>query len=295
MTTVSQTMTEAEWLEWRRGGIGASDAPAVLGVCPHRTRLAVYLSKLGREPQQKHSDCRWWGNALESLISEAYCLRVRTGLEITARQHLAESSLYPWMRASIDGVRVDGRPVEFKSLGVYQANNFHAPDGDWEQLPENWIVQVHHQMVVMGVDACDVAVFYPLELRVYTVPRSEELCNLIIDLTGEVWDCVVDQTPPRTADARDHERLLAAYPRAHGEILIDDPELIEAVGLWEHAKDKASKVKILDAMGSAAVAELPNGDLVRRTQKTVKGYVVPDKTKTTLTIERRENRGTPEL
>lgn len=280
-----QAADEEEWLDWRRGGIGSSDSPAILGVCPHHTRLGVYLSKIHRGPDRTaRKACQVSGNDLEPLIAKWYT--DRTGHAMAASQKLLESTIHPWMRASVDFIRDDGRAVECKALGVFKANEFRARDGEWEALPQNYIVQCHHQMIVLDADVIDMAVFYPLELRVYTIPRSERLCNLIVDLTGELWECVCDGTPPRTVDARDADRLEAAYPKAEGEILLTSDELVAAADEWFRFKIKEAKVKLLDAMGEAASASLPSGDVIRRVQKHVKGYIVPDKVQTTLTIER---------
>ena len=48
--TSTEGMPEAEWLEWRKKGIGGSDAGAVLGVSPYKTVRDVYCEKIGRVP-----------------------------------------------------------------------------------------------------------------------------------------------------------------------------------------------------------------------------------------------------
>ena len=46
----TENMDEETWLEYRRKGIGGSDAAAVLGVSPYKTARDVYFEKLGRKP-----------------------------------------------------------------------------------------------------------------------------------------------------------------------------------------------------------------------------------------------------
>jgi len=275
----------AEWLQWRRGGIGASDSPAILGVCPHNTRLGVYLDKIGESRPSPRNAALDWGLRLEDDIAEAY--ELRTGFAIERTQVRLESKIWPWMRATLDGVRADGRPVEMKSLGVHAALEFHAADGDWESLPPNWIVQAHHQMAVAETDACDVAVFYPLDLRIFTVPRDDELVSLIVDLAGELWECVEDRVPPRAVDAIDVENLARAYPRARGEIVLDDdPALLAAADAWMTGRDKAALAVLLDAMGEAASATLDGGRLLlRREIRKTAAYSVPAKTRVVLKIQ----------
>lgn len=276
---------EAAWLEWRRGGIGASEAPAILGVSEHGTRLAVYLDKIGVGKPRRRTEEQEWGLRFEDDIADGY--HAKTGLRIVEFQRCVESPQYPWMRATIDGIREDGRDVEFKALGLFQANQWTVADGDWEALPNKFIVQVHHQMIVTETDVADVAVLIGLRLLTYTVPRSESLCRLIVDLTGELWDCVQSRTPPRTLDARDHELIELAYPRAVDDeyLVIEDPSFVDAADLYRVSKDKAAKVAVLDAMGDLTLAILPDGRRVTRKTKEVAAYTVPAKTRITIEVE----------
>lgn len=261
------------WLRWRRGGIGSSDSPAIMGVCPRRTRMAVYLDKIGeagRRPES--SEACSWGKRLEPLIAAAYA--EKTGILVERREAPACHPDSPWFRATIDGVGEDGRIIEFKSVGCW--SGFSAPAGDWRALPEPWIVQVQHQMIAAGQDWCDVAVFVPLELRLYSVPRIPSLCGLIYDAAADLWSCVVDRVPPATNDPRDAEIIARCYPRAEGEIDLPDPALIaHADALRTDRKSKAAKVALLDAMQGAASATLADGRIVRRKVTQRAAYTVP--------------------
>ena len=46
--TPTAGLTHEEWLEFRRNGIGGSDAACVLGISPFRTGVDLYYDKLGR-------------------------------------------------------------------------------------------------------------------------------------------------------------------------------------------------------------------------------------------------------
>ena len=41
------TLTEDEWLAWRRKGIGGSDVASALGLSPYRTARELYFDKIG--------------------------------------------------------------------------------------------------------------------------------------------------------------------------------------------------------------------------------------------------------
>lgn len=47
------TLTHKEWLEWRKKGIGGSDAGAICGMNKYRSPIAVYLDKTADEVVEK--------------------------------------------------------------------------------------------------------------------------------------------------------------------------------------------------------------------------------------------------
>jgi len=49
-------LTEEEWLNWRKKGIGGSDVAAVLGISPWKTRRDLFYEKSGAEPMPKTMD-----------------------------------------------------------------------------------------------------------------------------------------------------------------------------------------------------------------------------------------------
>jgi len=68
-------LSEAEWLAWRRQGIGGSDAAAILGISPWRTARDLYDDKLGSISAQDDSGI-WvaleMGHLLEDLVARIF-------------------------------------------------------------------------------------------------------------------------------------------------------------------------------------------------------------------------------
>lgn len=277
-------MNGDKWHEWRRQGVGSSDAPVILGVDDRKTRLQLYLEKLGRAREESRAEYLEWGIELEDDIARMYTRR--TGVAVRARQVNIECDDASFIRASIDIVTVNDSIVETKALGIWAANNFHAKDGDWESLPHKWIVQAHHQMLVFGADFAEVAVFYPLELRLYRVPKSERLLDTIWQLEHEFWQCVQDKEPPRTLDPTDAEMIQLAYPTIADYAAEIPPELVGDVDRYHaNPKDASAKVALLDFLGDAECGLCPDGRVIRRTVKFRKGYKVEDKREIILTVE----------
>lgn len=45
----TSTLTNEEWLQWRKKGIGGSDVAAALNLSPYRTMRDLYYDKIGVE------------------------------------------------------------------------------------------------------------------------------------------------------------------------------------------------------------------------------------------------------
>lgn len=60
----TSTLTEEEWLAWRKKGIGGSDVAAALHLSPYKTARDLYFDKIGVEPTvepagQVYHICHW--------------------------------------------------------------------------------------------------------------------------------------------------------------------------------------------------------------------------------------------
>ena len=79
----TKDLPESDWLEYRRRGIGGSDAASILGVSPFRTARDLYYDKLKIVTYEDPED-NWvqkkMGHLLEDLVAEIF--HVRTGYHI---------------------------------------------------------------------------------------------------------------------------------------------------------------------------------------------------------------------
>ena len=73
-------MERTEWLKARKGGVGASEAPAILGICPFRTALEVYLDKVDLLPEKEPTRRMQWGLAFQRAI--ATCYELERGVKV---------------------------------------------------------------------------------------------------------------------------------------------------------------------------------------------------------------------
>lgn len=99
----TKDLPEDQWLEWRRKGIGGSDAAAVLGVSPFATARDLYYDKLKLveyEDRKSNWVAKKVGHLLEDLVAEIF--HKKTGFPIYQIKKMFYHPLYPYMLADVD-------------------------------------------------------------------------------------------------------------------------------------------------------------------------------------------------
>lgn len=131
-----------EWLEWRRQGLGASDAPILMGVSPWKTIHELWREKALGEVKEFRSFATERGKRLEDEAVE----EVEKLLGVSFFTACIEHPEFPWLRASLDGLSLDEDiSLEIKCPG--SKDHLSALNG---QVPEKYTWQLQHQMMVTG-------------------------------------------------------------------------------------------------------------------------------------------------
>ena len=100
--TPTADLPREKWLEFRRQGIGGSDAAAVLGISPFRTGVDLYYDKLGQpvEDDEQNWVAKEMGTVLEDLVARIFAKK--TGLKVTPMKMMFQHPDHPWMLADLD-------------------------------------------------------------------------------------------------------------------------------------------------------------------------------------------------
>ena len=191
-----------EWLRFRQEGIGGSDALAVLGLDPWRTRMEVYLDKIGELPERDATPGMRWGSLVEDSIARWFAAETGIGVR---RCGLMRHVDRPWQRVSVDRLTGDGGILEIKNTGYWRR-------GDWAegQVADGAEAQGQHAMAVTGRSHVWFAAQIggqPPEFR-----RIEHDDRFIADLTvieAEFWALVQARTPPALEGGRAAADLVA--------------------------------------------------------------------------------------
>lgn len=191
--TSTKDMPYETWLEYRRKGIGGSDASILCGINKYKSPVELWLDKTGQLPAQEAGEAAYWGTVLESIVREEFTKR--TGIEVQALHQLLQSEEYPFMQANLDGVcehpELGTCIFEAKTASAYKAN-------EWEDsIPDEYMLQIQHYMAVTGFGGCYIAVLIGGNTFKWRfVERDEELISMLIKLESDFWNHVQSKTPP---------------------------------------------------------------------------------------------------
>lgn len=187
--------SDADWVEQRKHGIGASEIGSIVGVNPWSTALDVYMAKRGLTVEE--NEAMWWGTKLEPLVAERYVIDHNNGQPLewypVPMVYLRDR---PHLRVTLDGVvrsDDDRKILEIKTTGRW-GDQWGEPHTD--QVPRHVLTQVQYQMGVTSADVCDVAAWCNRELRVYTIERNEELIESLFRAADQFWQRHLEDRAP---------------------------------------------------------------------------------------------------
>lgn len=189
----TEDMPYADWLEYRKQGIGGSDASVVCGINRYKSPMELWLDKTGQFPSQEAGEAAYWGTQLEPFVRAEFTKR--TGIWVDHRSELLQSEECPFMLANLDGIcevpDVGTCVFEAKTASAYKA-------GEWEDaIPDEYMCQIQHYMAVTGYVGTYIAVLIGGNTFKWRfVERDEELISMLIELESAFWNHVQDGTPP---------------------------------------------------------------------------------------------------
>ena len=213
----TQNLPYADWLEYRKLGIGGSDASVVCGINRYKSPVELWMEKTNQLPTQESGEAAYWGTQLEPFVRAEFTKR--TGVEINHTMQLLQSEEHPFMLANLDGTckipDIGTCVFEAKTASAYKA-------GEWEDsIPDEYMCQLQHYMAVTGYKGAYIAVLIGGNtFRWKFVERDEELISMLIKLETDFWNHVQEGTPP-PLDGSDAsakflaERFPSSTPQSH--------------------------------------------------------------------------------
>ncbi len=253
----------ADWLAWRRKGLGASDSNVIMGVSEYQTRLQLFENKLELRPDEPESFITELGHRFEPLARAQFELLTGIGLKSDV---CLEHPEFKYIRASFDGYEEKERVfAEVKMVGREKMNWIKA---NKKPLPGH-MPQVQHQFLVSGFER-GFYIAYRLddekqEIAEFTytpvAPDRPYIDVLFKELTS-FWNLVQAQEPPALdpRDAytfKDQDLVLKAHQYQQAKA-----KLAEAEKLVETLGDELKKVASVHA--KVSIGDLTIKKMVRK-------------------------------
>lgn len=257
----TEGMPYADWLEYRKQGIGGSDASVVCGINRYKSPVELWMNKTGQLPDQEAGEAAYWGTQLEPFVRAEFIKR--TGIEVSQVKQLLQSEEHPFMLANLDGI------CEVPDVGtvIFEAKTASAYKAvEWEDtIPDEYALQLAHYMAVTGYAGAYVAVLIGGNTFKWKfVERDEELISMLIELESAFWNHVQDCTPP-PLDGSDAsakflaERFRDSIPQSHitlpdsaANLLSQYDEACEQLEIVTERKQKAENL-LKEMMGDNEV------------------------------------------
>lgn len=252
---MTATDTRAEWLQWRRSGIGASDIGALLGISPWAGPWSVWADKLGLLPddQLDDDDPREFGRRAEAMVAPWF--HDKTGLFVIGEQLWASNPAEPWMLATPDGVVAEGPHAGLSdALGGLEIKATN--DRPWSTIPEHYQAQGQWQMAVTGWERVWFAVLHYRRLRIYELARDQADIDYMTERAHKFWvDHVLTGQPPEVDGSEATARALAAiYPTATKGKAADIDTVAGALEMLAEAKADAKDAEARENAAKGVLA-----------------------------------------
>jgi len=191
--TSTENLSFEDWLDYRRRGIGGSDASVVCRVNKYKSPVELWMEKTGQLPQQEAGEPAYWGTQLEALVKSEFTKR--TGIEVTSVNQMLQHDEYPFMLANLDGTcqhPIYGTCIfEAKTATAYKAS-------EWDdKIPDEYMLQVQHYLAVTGFAGAYIAVLIGGNTFKWKfIERDNDLISMLIQLEADFWNHVQECIPP---------------------------------------------------------------------------------------------------
>ncbi len=198
-----------EEIEDRVNYLGASDSAASLGMSRYKTQLQLWGEKCGQLQPTDISERTSvkLGDKMEEAVAEMFT--ERTGLQVEKIPMITHPN-YDFIRARPDRKVIDENAgVECKYVGIRRSKEFEE-----DQIPQEFLIQCHHQNMVCGFDRTYLAYVIGNEVDDFKIiERDENIIQQILQGELNFWNnFVVPGIMPMQITAKDSNTLLSLFP-----------------------------------------------------------------------------------
>jgi putative phage-type endonuclease len=287
----------ADWLAWRRTGVGASDVAGILGLSPWASPWSIWADKTGLVVDDSDSLAMEFGRRAEQMIAPWFT--AKTGLYVAGEQtrctgdqvhhictidgHVHEYDLADRQSAPWDHTARD-------ALGVLEIKTTRDTPKEWAEngAPIQYKCQGQWAMHVTGTDHLWFAVLHMAygapDLHVYEMTRDQDDIATLVEAVDRFWWENVQTGVPPEADAHRATTWATKHqPASVGDMIeLDDTTAVDVArlgALKATRKSLDTKIDELENRVRATLGECTEGYaggqlVVSHRQQSRAGHVV---------------------
>lgn len=203
----TKDLSHEEWLQYRKQGIGGSDAGAICGLNPYVSPMSVFYEKTSSEIEDYDNESMRQGRDLEEYVAQRFT--EETGLKVRRSNAMYQSEEYPFMLANVDRlISGENMGLECKTASAYNADKWTG-----DSIPAHYELQCHHYMMVTSAKAWYIAVvILGKEFKYKRIDRDEELIQNLITIEKEFWENhVLNNTMPNPDGSAISDEVISRY------------------------------------------------------------------------------------
>lgn len=174
-----------KWKNWRKGVIGASDAPTIMGENPWNDIESLFKEKVGLKPEFKGNANTREGQRLEpvarKLLSSTY--------ELKLKPTIIQDSTHSFLIASLDGIDEENKYIFEIKCGRYAYWQTREIQG----VPLFYKAQLQHMLMITNFEYLYYCAYRPganaIQFRIY---RDDKYIKKMRKTELEFADRLVD-------------------------------------------------------------------------------------------------------
>ncbi len=186
-------MNRADWLQWRRKGLGGSDVAGVLGLSPWSSPMSVWWSKV-RDLEDEPDPVKERGRLLEDAV--LLWAKAELGSALVKGVGITHPDL-GWARGTPDAWTDVDEGLEAKTTQFFDEEDGWGEGTD--QVPLHVRIQCQWYTAISGAKIWRVAALSMMqsEFRLYELHPEPDVHERLFQVAGDFWrDHVVADVPP---------------------------------------------------------------------------------------------------
>lgn len=189
-------------------GIGSHDATAIMGVNQRKSRIQLFLEKVGQaEPRRGHNEAVYWGQRMKDSIADEFVSR--TGFQIEKVDIFRRHPEHDFMIGTASYLFTNDEGNQ-GILDVRTVSEYKRKEWDLDKIPMDAYIRVHHNMAVFDHQIGAVAVLIGGNTFVHRIiERNQVMIDEIINAEKAFWHHVETNTMPEMDGSKAAEAYLS--------------------------------------------------------------------------------------